>query len=263
MFFPWCCPAPPRSMRSRAMRRSASSSRARLGRSTTKTRPPADASVFELGVPVLGICYGLQFMVHTLGGKVRPADKREYGHAEVDIVAESVLFQGLAKLLACGCRTATKPLELPPGFELTAKTLARRCRHSKCRQEDGMRCSFTPKFTTRRNGTRNPAQFCIFEICGAKPTWTPQHFIDSTVEQVRQQVGNGTRHLRAFRRRGFIGRRGAGRPRHARCERQIAADLRLREQRRAAQERIRKSAEDPARQARPASRSPSMPPSAS
>ena len=74
-----------------------------------KDAPPADARVFELGVPVLGICYGLQFMVHTLGGKVRPADKREYGHAEVDMVSESVLFQGLAQEAGrCGCRTATK-----------------------------------------------------------------------------------------------------------------------------------------------------------
>src|SRR5258708_129290 len=65
-----------------------------------KDAPPADARVFELGVPVLGICYGLQFMVHTLGGKVRPADKREYGHAEIDIVSDSILFQGMAKKLA-------------------------------------------------------------------------------------------------------------------------------------------------------------------
>src|SRR6202051_3516315 len=60
-----------------------------------KDAPPADARVFELGLPVLGICYGLQFMVHTLGGKVRPADKREYGHAEIEVVADSDLFRGL------------------------------------------------------------------------------------------------------------------------------------------------------------------------
>ena len=65
-----------------------------------KDAPPADARVFELGIPVLGICYGLQFMVHTLGGKVRPAEKREYGHAEVDVISASVLFQGMAKKLA-------------------------------------------------------------------------------------------------------------------------------------------------------------------
>src|ERR1700685_229567 len=61
-----------------------------------KDAPPADSRIFELGVPVLGICYGLQFMVHTLGGKVRQADKREYGHAEIEIVAEAALFQGLS-----------------------------------------------------------------------------------------------------------------------------------------------------------------------
>ena len=54
-----------------------------------KDAPPADVHVFDLGLPVLGICYGLQFMVHTLGGKVRPADKREYGHAEIDVVSDS------------------------------------------------------------------------------------------------------------------------------------------------------------------------------
>jgi GMP synthase (glutamine-hydrolysing) len=87
-----------------------------------KDAPPADARLFELGIPVLGICYGLQFMVHTLGGKVRPAAKREYGHAEVNVVAESVLFQGLARKLSVWMSHGDEALELPPGFELTAKT---------------------------------------------------------------------------------------------------------------------------------------------
>src|SRR5512142_739058 len=59
--------------------------------------PPADERVLKLGVPVLGICYGLQYITHTLGGKVRPAAKREYGHAQVEFTGESRLFHGLPR----------------------------------------------------------------------------------------------------------------------------------------------------------------------
>src|SRR4029077_13586915 len=87
-----------------------------------KDAPPADPRIFELGLPVLGICYGLQFMVHTLGGKVRPADKREYGHAEIDVVSEAVCVQGMAKKLGVGLSPGAEALDLPLGFELMAKT---------------------------------------------------------------------------------------------------------------------------------------------
>src|SRR5947199_4958313 len=62
--------------------------------------PPADPRVLQLGLPVLGICYGLQFMVHTLGGKVRAAEKREYGHANVEVLVHSRLFDGLPTKLS-------------------------------------------------------------------------------------------------------------------------------------------------------------------
>ena len=154
-----------------------------------KDAPPADARVFELGLPVLGICYGLQFMVHTLGGKVRPADKREYGHAEIDIVADSVLFQGLAKRQAVWMSHGDEALELPPGFELTAKTS-----HAVAGIQNVAKkwfaVQFHPEVHHTRNGTEILRNF-VFQICGAKPLWTPQHFIDSTVAQVKQQVGKG------------------------------------------------------------------------
>jgi GMP synthase (glutamine-hydrolysing) len=154
-----------------------------------KGAPPADARIFELGMPVLGICYGLQFMVHTLGGKVRPADKREYGHAEIDIVAESVLFRGLAKRQAVWMSHGDEALELPPGFELTAKT-AHAVAGIQNVAKRWFAVQFHPEVHHTRNGTEILRNF-IFQICGAKPTWTAQHFIDSTVEQVRQQVGKG------------------------------------------------------------------------
>jgi GMP synthase (glutamine-hydrolysing) len=154
-----------------------------------KDAPPADVRLFELGVPVLGLCYGLQFMVHTLGGKVRPADKREYGHAEVEVVAESVLFQGLSRKLPVWMSHGDEALELPPGFELTAKT-AHAVAGIQNVEKRWFAVQFHPEVHHTRQGTEILRNF-IFQICGAKPTWTPQHFIDSTVEQVKRQVGTG------------------------------------------------------------------------
>jgi GMP synthase (glutamine-hydrolysing) len=154
-----------------------------------KDAPPADPRIFELGLPVLGICYGLQFMVHTLGGKVRPALKREYGHAEVDVVSDSILFQGLARKLAVWMSHGDEALELPPGFELMAKT------HYAVAgiQNPAKRwyaVQFHPEVHHTPQGTQILKNF-VFQICGAKPTWTPQHFIDSTIEQIKVQVGTG------------------------------------------------------------------------
>jgi GMP synthase (glutamine-hydrolysing) len=154
-----------------------------------KDAPPADIRLFELDAPVLGICYGLQFMVHTLGGKVRPAKKREYGHAEIDIIAESALFKGLAKRQPVWMSHGDEALELPEGFELTARTS-----HAVAAIQNVAKkwfaVQFHPEVHHTRNGTDILRNF-IFAICGAKPTWTAQHFIDSTIAQVKQQVGSG------------------------------------------------------------------------
>jgi GMP synthase (glutamine-hydrolysing) len=154
-----------------------------------KDAPPADPGLFQLGLPVLGLCYGLQFMVHMLGGKVRPAQKREYGHAEVDIVAESVLFQGMAKRQAVWMSHGDEALALPPGFELTAKT-SHAVAGIQNVSKKWFAVQFHPEVHHTQNGTEILRNF-IFRICGAKPLWTPQHFIDSTVDQVKRQVGAG------------------------------------------------------------------------
>jgi GMP synthase (glutamine-hydrolysing) len=154
-----------------------------------KDAPPADKRIFELGLPVLGICYGLQFMVHTLGGKVRPAEKREYGHAEIDIVAESPLFAGLARRQPVWMSHGDEALELPEGFVLTAKTAhAVAGIHNLAKKWFAVQ--FHPEVHHTMHGTQILRNF-VFNICGAKPTWTPQQFIDSSVEQIRQQVGSG------------------------------------------------------------------------
>src|ERR1700712_5230058 len=84
--------------------------------------PNADVGVLELGVPILGICYGLQFITHHLGGKVEPAPSREYGHAEVTVIAETPLFQGLPQTMSVWMSHGDEAKTLPEGFVLTAKT---------------------------------------------------------------------------------------------------------------------------------------------
>src|SRR5271165_4462157 len=155
-----------------------------------KGAPHADKKIFELGLPVLGICYGLQFMVYALGGKVRPAAKREYGHAKVEIQEpDSQLFQGLPHLLAVWMSHGDSAEELPPGFRLTAKTPNAVAAIENIERKMWA-VQFHPEVHHTPLGSDILRNFAL-KICGAKSTWTPQHFIDATVAQVRQQVGNG------------------------------------------------------------------------
>ena len=151
--------------------------------------PPADPRIFDLGLPVLGICYGLQFMAHTLGGKVRAAERREYGHAQVELLDDSELFKGLPRTLEVWMSHGDEALELPSGFKLIAKSP-----NAVAGIEDARRrlfaVQFHPEVRHTKLGTEILRNF-VLNICRAKPTWTPQHFVDATVAAVREQVGSG------------------------------------------------------------------------
>src|SRR5689334_20055431 len=84
--------------------------------------PPADERVLSLGPPVLGVCYGLHFIAHKLGGKVVPGPRREYGHAEVSIYGESKLFKDLPRTMNVWMSHGDEAQQLPPGFSAVAKT---------------------------------------------------------------------------------------------------------------------------------------------
>ncbi len=155
-----------------------------------KDAPVTDPGIFDLGLPVLGICYGLQYMVFALGGKVRPADKHEYGHAEVTIEGcGSRLFEGLPKNLSVWMSHGDEAQQLPAGFHLTAQSP-----NAVAAIENPARrmwaVQFHPEVHHTPRGKDILRNFAL-NLCGAKPTWTAQHFIDATVEQVRQQVGDG------------------------------------------------------------------------
>jgi GMP synthase (glutamine-hydrolysing) len=152
--------------------------------------PPADDRVLHLGMPVLGICYGLQFMVYRLGGKVRAADKREYGHAQVELLNPSTqLFKGLRGPLPVWMSHGDEADELPPGFELIAKT-SNAVAAIQNPAEKYYAVQFHPEVHHTPQGTEILRNFA-FDICGAKPNWTPQSFIQETVDAVHKQVGSG------------------------------------------------------------------------
>ena len=154
-----------------------------------KDAPGADLRVFDLGLPVLGICYGLQFMVHHLGGKVKEAKHREYGHAQVEIVSESGLLGGLPRSLEVWMSHGDEAEQLPPGFRLVARSPSAVAGIENASKRF-FAVQFHPEVRHTKLGTDILRNF-VLNICQAKPTWTPQHFVDGTVAAVRRQVGSG------------------------------------------------------------------------
>jgi GMP synthase (glutamine-hydrolysing) len=151
--------------------------------------PPADEKVLALGLPVLGICYGLHFITQKLGGQVVPGPKREYGHAEVTIShAHSRLFRGLPATMNVWMSHGDEAKALPSGFNVIARSS-----NALAAMEDDQRriwaVQFHPEVQHTKNGLELLRNF-VCEICGARGDWTPQHFIDETIRQVRETVGD-------------------------------------------------------------------------
>src|ERR1700739_1538567 len=145
--------------------------------------PAADPKLLELGVPILGICYGLQFVVHHLGGKVRSAAKREYGHAEVTVeVGSTPLFAGLPETLQVWMSHGDEALELPAGFHRTAVT-SNALAGIANEERRIWAVQFHPEVHHTPLGPQLLRNF-VFDICGAAGDWTPAHFIGSHVPQI-------------------------------------------------------------------------------
>jgi GMP synthase (glutamine-hydrolysing) len=150
--------------------------------------PAADPKLLELGVPILGICYGLQFIVHHLGGKVRSAPKREYGHAEVSIEdGATLLFKELPGSLQVWMSHGDEALELPAGFHRTAVT-SNALAGIANEQRRIWAVQFHPEVHHTPLGPQLIKNF-VFGICNAKGDWTPAHFVETTVSAIREKVG--------------------------------------------------------------------------
>ncbi len=151
--------------------------------------PQFDPAILKIGVPMLGICYGMQVLAHHLGGEVASADHREYGSAIVDVTAKSALFAGLPRQLQVWMSHGDSVLALPDGFVEAARTdNALAAIADERRRIYGVQ--WHPEVHHSREGTELLRNF-VLNLCEATPNWTAGHFIETTVRRIREQVGEG------------------------------------------------------------------------
>ncbi len=150
--------------------------------------PLPDMEVFKLGVPVLGICYGMQLMAHSLGGKVAGALKREYGRAELKVDDDTDLLWGLSANARVWMSHGDRIEALPAGFSAIGHTDNSPVAVMADRQRRFYALQFHPEVAHTEEGTRILHNF-IFTICGCKPVWEMSSFIEWQVADIRSKVG--------------------------------------------------------------------------
>ena len=151
--------------------------------------PHPDPQIIQMGVPVLGICYGVQLMAYFLGGEVRPSARREYGYAELEAKPESRLLAGLPSRMKVWMSHGDYVSRPPEGFAVTAETdAALGAVEDHARNLYGVQ--FHPEVAHTPQGKEVLRNFLV-NVCHLRCDWTMASFIETTVEQIRRQVGEG------------------------------------------------------------------------
>jgi GMP synthase (glutamine-hydrolysing) len=156
----------------------------------SKKAPHPDPAIFELGVPMLGICYGVQLMGHFLGGTVAHSKAREYGHGVLTIKRPGRLFKGLPKRVRVWNSHGDKITKLPPGFRAIGTTENSPFAAVEDEQRRFFGIQFHPEVFHTERGADMIRNFLV-GVCGAKQDWTTKDFISHAVAQLRAQVGKG------------------------------------------------------------------------
>ncbi len=151
--------------------------------------PKCDPEIFNLGIPVLGICYGMQIMTHTLGGKVERADKREYGETDVKF-SKSLLFDGFGDENVCLMSHTDYVDTLPEGFERIAYTPSCPYAGIENKEKHFYGIQFHAEVNNTVNGIKIIDNF-VKKICGCSGSWKMSSFAKETVKALREKIGDG------------------------------------------------------------------------
>ncbi len=154
----------------------------------TRGAPMPDPELFALGIPVLGICYGLQLMGHQLGGRVAKSEHREYGHGMLRIRRAGRLFAGLPRRLRVWNSHGDRLIKMPPGFAAIGTTDNSELAVIEDRERNFYGIQFHPEVFHTEQGVEVIRNFLV-GICGAKQDWTTKDYIKRAVEDIRERVG--------------------------------------------------------------------------
>jgi len=152
-----------------------------------KQSPKIDRAIFDLGVPVLGICYGMQFMVHSLGGTVKKAKKREYGFAELKIKTQKGLLKDVDKTTRCWMSHGDSIVTLPAGFKITASTENTEIAATVNKNKNYYGVQFHPEVQHTQQGKTILRNF-LFDICGCKRSWTMKSFARDSISHIKEAI---------------------------------------------------------------------------
>lgn len=152
--------------------------------------PRYEKAIYELGIPILGICYGSQLMAYTLDGKVATAPVSEYGRTEVAINQDSVLFKNVSVSTVCWMSHTDYIAEAPEGFTVTASTPVCPIAAMECPERKLYATQFHPEVMHTREGKKMLSNF-VYDVCGCKGDWIMSSFVDDTIKAVREKVGDG------------------------------------------------------------------------
>lgn len=152
--------------------------------------PALDNAIFELGLPILGICYGQQLMIHQLGGACRRAEVREYGKVELTHDGTSLLFDGIEPTSICWMSHGVEVERLSPGFRAIAHTAG--CAYAAIENAEKKLygVQFHPEVLHTVHGTEILKNF-LYKVCGLAPEWSMANYVSEAIEEVRAKVGSG------------------------------------------------------------------------
>ncbi len=152
--------------------------------------PSCDKAIFEMGIPILGICYGSQLMAHLLGGKVATAPVSEYGHTEITVDKTSALF-GDVEAKTVVWMSHTDYIETAPaGFRITAHSAVCPVAAMECPERGLYATQFHPEVMHTKDGMKMLSNF-VYQVCGCSGDWKMDSFVETTIQSIREKVGTG------------------------------------------------------------------------